>query len=69
MTQEEYPIPSDDELRAFAVDWWQHFGFVADSRHEKATYVNDVIHVDHFASFARDLLAKYAKQSFVHVRN
>ena len=61
MTQEDYPIPSDDELRAFAVNWWEKFAFIADPRHKKATYINDVIHGDYFVLFARDLFAKYAK--------
>jgi hypothetical protein len=49
--------PTTQELKTFACKWWNKFGFVKD----KATcrWVLDEIDPDHFADFARDVLARW----------
>lgn len=49
--------PTTQELKTFACKWWNKFGFVKD----KATcrWVLDEIDPDHFADFARAVLARW----------
>jgi hypothetical protein len=59
MTQENHNTPSDAELKTFACEWWNKFGFVKD----KATcaWVIEEIDPEHFVDFSRDLLARWGK--------
>lgn len=49
--------PTTQELKTFACEWWNKFGFVKD----KATcrWVLDEIDPENFADFARDVLARW----------
>lgn len=59
LAEPEPEVPTDQELKTFACEWWRTFGFVKD----KATcrWVLDEIDPDHFADFARDVLARWGK--------
>jgi hypothetical protein len=59
MTQENRNTPSDTELKTFACEWWNKFGFAKD----KATciWVIEEIDPEHFVDFSRDLLARWGK--------
>jgi hypothetical protein len=59
LAEPEPEDPTGQELKTFACEWWSKFGFVKD----KATcrWVLDEIDPDHFADFARDVLARWGK--------
>jgi hypothetical protein len=59
MTDQDYTTPSDAELKTFACEWWNKFGFVKDKA--TCTWVIEEIDPDHFVDFSRDLLARWGK--------
>jgi hypothetical protein len=59
VTQENLNTPSDSELRTFACEWWNKFGFVKDKA--TCTWVIEEIDPEHFVDFSRDLLARWGK--------
>ncbi len=59
MTQENRNTPSDAELKTFACEWWNKFGFVKDKA--TCTWVIDEINPEHFVDFSRDLLARWGQ--------
>jgi hypothetical protein len=56
-TQPEPVVPTDQQLRVFACEWWNKFGFIKN----KATcaWVIDEIDPDHFVDFLRDTFARW----------
>ena len=61
LAEPESKLPTTQELKTFACEWWRTFGFLKD----KATcrWVLDEIDPEHFADFARDVIARWGRPS------
>jgi hypothetical protein len=53
--------PTDQQLKVFACEWWNKFGFVKDKA--TCTWVIDEIDPEHFVDFLRDALAQWGSPS------
>lgn len=53
-------FPTTQELKTFACEWWRTFGLVKNKA--TCTWVLDQVDPEHFADFARDVLARWGRQ-------
>jgi hypothetical protein len=59
--------PSEQELKTFACKWWRTFGFVKDK--STCAWVLDQVAPEHFADYARDVLARWGTSNLAETRS
>lgn len=60
LAQPEPVAPTDEEIAQFAVEWWKNMQGFAPHKNETVYTVFEFVAREHFADFARDVLAEWS---------
>ena len=60
LARPEPAAPTDEEIAQFAVEWWKNMQGFAPHKNETVYTVFEFVAREHFADFARDVLAEWS---------